>query len=116
MIVAAAALLLPIALQQAENAHAAWIAEQPLPERLERAGAKLVGNDNGDEHGARQPGPIPLGVPLALALAALLLLALARRPAERRGAGVAGRGRRRRGRRCRWPSAPSAPTTSTGAT
>jgi mannosyltransferase len=89
VIVAAAGLLVPIGIQQAENAHASWIAEQPLPERLERAGAKLVGNDNGDEHGARQPGPIPLGVPAALALIALLMLVLRGDPAERRSAGVA---------------------------
>lgn len=88
-VLAAAALLLPIALQQATNAHAAWIAEQPLPERLERAGAKLVGSDNGNEHGARQPGPIPLGVPAALALAALALLLWRGGPEERRGAGLA---------------------------
>ena len=84
-----AALLVPIAAQQAENAHAGWIAEQPLGERLERAGAKLVGADNGDEHGARQPGPIPLGVPSALALAALALLLWRGDPDERRGASVA---------------------------
>ena len=52
-VLAAGALLLPIALRQAENAHAGWIAEQPLSQRLERAGAKLVGDDNGNEHGAR---------------------------------------------------------------
>ncbi|MFI5028053.1 MAG: glycosyltransferase family 39 protein [Solirubrobacterales bacterium] len=89
VIFAAGALLLPVALQQAETAHASCIAEQPLPDRLDRAGAKLVGNDNGDEHGARQPGPIPLGVPVALALAALLMLALLGERRERRSAGVA---------------------------
>jgi mannosyltransferase len=88
-VLAAGALLLPIALQQAGNAHAAWIAEQPLPQRLERAGAKLVGGDNGDEHGARQPGPIPLGVPAALALAALALLLWRGEAGERRSAGIA---------------------------
>ncbi len=85
----AAALLAPIALEQAENAHAGWIAAQPLGQRLERAGAKLVGDDNGNEHGARQPGPIPLGVPAALALAALALLLWRGDELERRGAGVA---------------------------
>ena len=85
-IAAAAALLAPLALEQTEHAHAAWIAEQPLGERLERAGAKLVGNDNGDEHGARQPGPIPLAVPAALALAALVLLLARGDRDERRGA------------------------------
>jgi hypothetical protein len=88
-ILAAAALLLPVALQQAENAHAGWIAKQPLPERLERAGAKLVGDDNGNEHGARQPGPIPLAVPAGLALAGLVLLALLADRRERRAAGIA---------------------------
>ncbi len=88
-IAAAAALLAPIALQQAGNAHAGWIAEQPLGQRLERAGAKLVGGDNGDEHGVRQPGPIPLGIPAALAGAALALLLWRGDPDERRGAGLA---------------------------
>jgi mannosyltransferase len=88
-ILAVGALLLPIALQQRENAHAGWIAEQPLGERLERAGAKVVGSDNGDEHGARQGVPIPLGVPAALALAALVLLLWRGDPDERHGAGVA---------------------------
>lgn len=88
-ILAMGALLLPIALQQRENAHAGWIAEQPLGERLERATAKLVGDDNGNEHGARQEDPIPFAVPLALALAALALLLWRGDPDERRGAGVA---------------------------
>jgi hypothetical protein len=89
VVVAAGALLLPIALRQAENAHAGWIAEQPLGQRLERAGAKLAGDDNGDEHGVRQPGPIPLGVPAALALAALALLLWRGVPEERRGGAIA---------------------------
>lgn len=88
-VLAVAAALVPIALRQAGNAHAGWIAEQPLGQRLERAGAKLVGNDNGDEHGARRPGPIPLVVPAALAVAALALLLWRGDPDERRGAGVA---------------------------
>lgn len=88
-VLAAAALLLPVALRQTENAHAAWIAEQPLSQRLERAGAKLVGDDNGDEHGTRSPGPIPLGVPAALALAALALLLWCGESDERRGARIA---------------------------
>ncbi len=84
VVAAAAALLLPIAIQQAENAHASWIAEQPLGQRLERGGAKLVGDDNGDEHGVRQAGPIPLGVPAVLALAGVLMLVLLGDPVERR--------------------------------
>jgi 4-amino-4-deoxy-L-arabinose transferase-like glycosyltransferase len=90
VVVATGLLLLPIGLRQAENAHAGWIAEQPLGQRLERATAKLVGNDNGDEHGKRQPGPIPLGVPLALALAVLALLLWRGEPDERHGGALAG--------------------------
>lgn len=88
-VAAATALLAPIVLRQAENGHAGWIAEQPLGQRLERAGAKLVGDDNGNEHGVRQPGPIPLGVPAALGIAALALLLWRGDPDERRGAGIA---------------------------
>ena len=88
-VAAATALLAPIALRQAEHGHAGWIADQPLGERIERAGAKLVGNDNGEEHGARQPGPVPLGVPVGLAVAALALLLWRGDPDERRGAGLA---------------------------
>ena len=51
--------------------------------------AKLVGSDNGDEHGVRQGDPIPLGVPLALGLAALALLLWRGDPDERRGAALA---------------------------
>ena len=85
----AAALLVPIALRQAHNAHAGWIGAQPLGQRLERAGAKLVGSDNGNEHGARQSIPIPLAIPAALAVAALALLLWRGEEDERRGAGVA---------------------------
>lgn len=88
-VVAVAALLLPMALRQSTNAHAGWISQQPLGQRLERAGAKLLGGDNGNEHGARQPGPIPLGVPLALAVAAIALLLWRGDREERRGASVA---------------------------
>jgi mannosyltransferase len=88
-VVAAAGLLVPIALRQSTNAHAGWISQLPLDHRLERAGAKLLGADNGDEHGPRQPGPVPLGVPLALAMAAIALLLWRGDRKERRGAGVA---------------------------
>ncbi|MGN6216063.1 MAG: glycosyltransferase family 39 protein [Solirubrobacterales bacterium] len=88
-ILAMGALLLPIALQQREHAHAGWIAAQPRSERLERAAAKLVGGDNGDEHGKRQGIPIPLAVPLLLALAALALLLVLGDGEEKQAAGVA---------------------------
>jgi mannosyltransferase len=89
VVVATGLLLLPIALRQRDNAHAGWIAKQPISERLERAGAKLVGEDNGNEHGMREPGPIPLGVPTALALAGLALLLWRGDGRERRGAAIA---------------------------
>jgi 4-amino-4-deoxy-L-arabinose transferase-like glycosyltransferase len=88
-VLAVCAALTPVLLQQSEHNHAGWIGQQPLGQRLERAGAKLVGADNGDEHGARQPGPVPLAVPAALALAALALLLWGAGPDERRGAGIA---------------------------
>jgi 4-amino-4-deoxy-L-arabinose transferase-like glycosyltransferase len=88
-VAAAALLLLPVALHQRQNAHAAWIAGQPLSQRFGRSAAKLIGEDNGDEHGVRQPGPIPLVVPAALALAALALLLWRGDALERRGAGIA---------------------------
>jgi hypothetical protein len=88
-VVVAVALLTPIALRQSTNAHAGWISRQPLEQRLEGAGTKLLGGDNGEEHGTRQPGPIPLGVPLALAVAAIALLLWRGDREERRGAGVA---------------------------
>jgi mannosyltransferase len=88
-ILAMGALLLPIALQQRDHAHAGWIAQQPIGERLERASAKLLGDDNGDEHGTRQTDPVPLAVPVLLALGALALLLWRGGPEERRGAGLA---------------------------
>jgi hypothetical protein len=89
VVVVGGASLLPVALHQVGNAHAGWIPKQPVTQRLERAGAKLVGEDNGDEHGARQPGPIPLGVPALLALAALALLLWRGDAQERRGGVIA---------------------------
>jgi 4-amino-4-deoxy-L-arabinose transferase-like glycosyltransferase len=89
VVAATALLLLPVALHQTGNAHAGWIADQPLAQRLERGGAKLVGEDNGDEHGTRRPGPIPLWIPAILALAALALLLCLGDPGERRAAGIA---------------------------
>jgi mannosyltransferase len=83
-VVAAGALLLPVALRQASDQHAPWIAREPLGKRLERSAAKLVGDDNGDEHGQRIPGRFPLALPLALALAAVAMLVLLGAAAERR--------------------------------
>ncbi|MGN6558290.1 MAG: glycosyltransferase family 39 protein [Solirubrobacterales bacterium] len=88
-IVAMGALLAPIALDQREHAHASWISSQPAGGRLERAVAKLVGSDNGDEHGKRATDPIPLAVPLALALGSLALLLALGGSEERRAGGVA---------------------------
>lgn len=88
-IVAMGALLLPIVLQQQEHAHAGWIASQPPGRRLERAAAKLVGSDNGSEHGKRASDPVPPAVPLALALVATVLLLTVGSGAERRAAGIA---------------------------
>ncbi|MBS1677805.1 MAG: glycosyltransferase family 39 protein [Actinobacteria bacterium] len=88
-IVAMGALLAPIALEQSEHNHAGWIASQPIGGRLERAGAKLLGGDNGDEHGARRGDGMPLAVPAALALLALALLVWRGDPDERHGAGTA---------------------------
>jgi mannosyltransferase len=88
-VVAMAALLAPIALEQSEHDHAGWIASQPIGGRLERGGAKLVGSDNGDEHGARQGDGVPTAVPATLAVLALALLVWRGDPDERRGAGTA---------------------------
>ncbi len=88
-VAAVSALLIPVALRQAEHNHAGWIGQQPLSQRLERAGAKLVGSDNGGEHGTRQSGPIPLAIPVGLAVASLVLLLWRGDEEERRGAGVA---------------------------
>jgi mannosyltransferase len=88
-IAVAVALLLPIGLRQIRGAGTGWIAEQPLGGRLERAGAKLIGEDNGNEHGARRAGPIPLAVPAGLAAIALVLLLWGGDEEERRSAAVA---------------------------
>ena len=88
-IAATGALLAPIALEQRQHAHAGWIASQPRGQRLERAAAKLVGSDNGDEHGSRATDPVPLAVPLALAVVSLALLLTLGSGEERRAARVA---------------------------
>jgi mannosyltransferase len=83
-VAAAGALLLPIALHQASNQHARWIAKEPLEKRLERSAVKLVGDDNGDEHGVRLAGPFPLVLPAGLAVAAVCLFGLLADGRERR--------------------------------
>ena len=83
-VAAAGALLMPIALHQSSTQRASWIAAQPLEKRVERSAAKLVGDDNGDEHGTRLAGPFPLALPAALVLAAGCLFALVAEPRERR--------------------------------
>ncbi len=88
-IVAVGALLAPIAIEQTEHAHAGWIAGQPIGQRLERAGAKLLGAENGDEHGVRQGDGVPLAVPVLLAILAGLLLLWRGDPDERRGVRLA---------------------------
>ncbi|HET8566447.1 MAG TPA: glycosyltransferase family 39 protein [Solirubrobacterales bacterium] len=88
-ILATGALLLPIALEQREHAHAGWIASQPQGLRLERAAAKLVGSDNGEEHGRRATDPVPFALPLVLALVSPALLLALGAPQERRAAGPA---------------------------
>ncbi len=85
----AAALLAPIALRQANHNHAGWIASEPFLQRVDRATGKLVGEDNGNVHGPRERGPIPLLIPVALALAGLVLLFARGDPRERRGAAIA---------------------------
>jgi hypothetical protein len=89
VVTVAGGLLLPLALRQRGNAHADWIAAQPISQRLERAGAKLLGEDNGDEHGSREPGQIPLGIPVALALLALALPIWRGDELEQRGGALA---------------------------
>jgi len=89
VVILTGALLLPLALHQVDNAHAGWIAKQPVTKRLERAAAKLVGEDNGNEHGRRETGPVPLAIPALLAFAALALLLWGGDAEERRGAASA---------------------------
>ena len=86
-VAAAGALLIPIAVQQSAHGRAGWIGREPLGKRLERFAAKVVGDDNGDEHGVRPAGPLPLALPLGLAVAALGLAAMLARDAERAAAG-----------------------------
>jgi len=88
-ILAMGALLLPIALEQRQHAHAGWIASQPRGQRLERGAAKLIGSDNGEEHGKRATDPVPLALPLALALGSLALLLFLGTKEERISAGIA---------------------------
>jgi len=88
-VVAVGAMLLPLALDQANNSSNDWIGKAPLGKRIDRTAAKFVGDDTGDEHGSRQSGPLPLAVPGALVVGGLLLLGLRGDRRERSGAGLA---------------------------
>ncbi|MBK8294617.1 MAG: glycosyltransferase family 39 protein [Solirubrobacterales bacterium] len=81
--------VVPIALQQTGNDNASWIGDQSFGYRIERIVAKIVGNDNGGEHGIRVAGRIPLLIPASLTLAGLAMLFGLADKRERRGAGIA---------------------------
>ncbi len=83
------AALLPLAIHQAGTGHADWVGRQDLAGRIGRTAVKFAGDDGGDEHGVRQPGPLPAAIPLLLVLSGLALLALRGDGRERRDAGVA---------------------------
>ena len=82
----AGAALLPLAIHQSNTGHADWVGKEDLGDRVSRTAVKLIGDDGGDEHGARQPGPLPVAIPVLLALAGFALLALRADPPEWRGA------------------------------
>lgn len=84
-----ALLVVPVGIEQATNAHASWIGDQPRLERIERSVAQLIGQDTGDAHGSRPPWRVPLAIPVLIALAGLAMLLLLGNPKERRGAGLA---------------------------
>lgn len=81
--------VVPVGIEQATNAHASWIGDQPRIERIERSVAQLVGQDTGDAHGSRPEWRIPLSIPILLGLAGLAMLLLLGNRRERRGAGLA---------------------------
>lgn len=86
---ALALIVVPVGLEQASNAHASWIGDQPRVERVERAAAQLVGQDTGDAHGARDPWRVPLVIPLLVAAIGVALLLTLGDRRERRAAGLA---------------------------
>ena len=81
--------VVPVGIEQATNAHASWIGDQPRIERVERSVAQLIGQDTGDAHGSRPPWRVPLVIPILIALAGLVLLLALGSPREKRGAGLA---------------------------
>lgn len=79
----------PVGIEQATNAHASWIGDQPRIERIERLVAQAIGQDTGDAHGNRPVWRIPLAIPILISLAGLAILFLLGNRRERRGAGLA---------------------------
>ena len=79
----------PVGIEQATNAHASWIGDQPRIERIERSVAQLIGQDTGDAHGARLAWRIPLVIPILIALAGLAMLIGLGNRREKRAAGLA---------------------------
>jgi mannosyltransferase len=85
----AGAALLPLAIHQANSSRNDWVSGQPLGQRIERTAVKFAGDDTGDEHGVRQPGPLPLLIPALLTLAGPALLLARGGGRERQGAALA---------------------------
>lgn len=81
--------LMPVFIEQATNANASWIGDQPRTERIERAAAQLVGQDTGSAHGARPDWRIPLVIPLLIALSSIVMLLALGDRRQKRGAALA---------------------------
>jgi mannosyltransferase len=82
--------ILPLALQQAATGRATWIADQPLPARVEAvAGALLSANTLLITSGRAPTGPVGIGI-LAVVLGGTLVLARRLDARERPGAALAG--------------------------
>jgi hypothetical protein len=88
-VLVAGAALLPLAIHQADTGHADWVGKEDLGGRIGRTAVKLSGDDGGDEHGRRQPGPLPVAIPAVLLLSGFALLALRSDAGDRRGASLA---------------------------